>query len=111
MFFLIGGVSPRLRRVYEPSKRIFDALRREPTGFCSPCNQVMPRAAFRQDYWLNLFFLPLMQVRTGEEFIGCEECGAPCSKAVETSACASCRGPMGPLMKFCPECGARLLNH
>lgn len=104
MFFVIVGVSPKVRR-----------LDRQPR-VCSGCGQ---QQAYRQriDHYFNLFFIPLFRVKAGEEVIFCENCrqsvrqaqAAPRSHAPAGRArCPSCGNGTASEFRFCPHCGQRL---
>ncbi len=107
MFFFFGGISPRIKRVTEPSRRMLDLLRKQSTGFCANCQTNVSLDVFRQDYWLNVFFLPLARMKEGEEYLGCDECEMPIIIRLRDT-CRSCNGPLMAGMRFCPNCGIKL---
>ncbi|MCF8050157.1 MAG: zinc ribbon domain-containing protein [Desulfobacterales bacterium] len=103
MFFFIGGITPKTRRIDEQPIR------------CPNCglNQAYRT---RVDHWLHLFFIPVFPVKRGEPFLFCEHCRRPVDSA-RTSAppprsirleCRVCGKPVEEGFRYCPHCGQRL---
>jgi hypothetical protein len=124
MFFFIGGLQPR-RELLDPGPL--------------PCPRCGHRAARIEQvrYYLSLFFIPLVPVRRGEQYLVCENCDAVCPLPSEGPAgfpeaytpetyegldeelegeldngsplnCPECGGPVEPEFDFCPYCGKKL---
>jgi hypothetical protein len=103
MFFFIGGITPKTRRIDDQPRR------------CPVCG--LNRAyQTRVDHWLHLFFIPVLPVKRGEAFVFCETCNRPVDAGTGPAApprrlrseCPSCKYPAEEDFRFCPRCGRRL---
>jgi len=101
MFFIIGGISPKVKTLDENPRR------------CPQCglNQAYPT---RIDHYLNLFFIPLFPVKRGEPTLLCRNCqtmsgGQPFDEATEHPSgalkCSHCGGDLKVKYAYCPYCG------
>jgi predicted RNA-binding Zn-ribbon protein involved in translation (DUF1610 family) len=105
MFFVIGGITPKTKRLDDQPIR------------CPNCG-LSQAYRTRVDHWLHLFFLPVLPVKRGDEFLFCERCNAPVDKrgggggmplrADGRRRCPSCGKEMERAFRFCPHCGQRL---
>lgn len=104
MFFLIGGITPKTRRIDEQPIR------------CANCGRNQAYRT-RVDHWLHLFFIPVLPVRRGEPFVFCEHCRQPVDQirgrepTTPTAGfrqCPSCRKSVEERFRYCPHCGQRL---
>ncbi len=104
MFFFIGGISPRIKKL--------DDL----PGICPRCGQAALRRV-RVDHYLGLFFIPLFPVKKGRTVRLCENCGleipedAPTQASYDTrlaGTCPGCGQKLAPEFRFCPYCGRSL---
>jgi RNA polymerase subunit RPABC4/transcription elongation factor Spt4 len=103
MFFLIGGITPKTKRIDEQPIR------------CPRCGQNQAYRS-RVDHWLHLFFIPVLPVKRGEPFVFCERCRAPVDMdrgaAPRPPAmrlqCPACGRQTEEGFRFCPHCGQRL---
>ena len=89
------------------------------------CRQV------RQDYYVSLFFIPVVPVRRGDPFWQCARCGQGCQgqgaglvrplaedpkppaqstapAGAEPGPCRFCGKPLDADFRYCPYCGARV---
>lgn len=118
-FFFIGGVQPKTVELGQ-ERRLCQAC-----GL-NTCQKV------RQDYYLSMFFIPVVPVRRGEPYWQCGRCGQACGGQVQTTAqatpetpaatqpqasrrpgpaaCRFCGGELKQGFKYCPYCGARINN-
>lgn len=101
-FIFIGGIQPR-RVTVDPGPRR-----------CPRCG-LQTASLQRLDYYLSLFFIPFLRVKTGEEFLACSRCGdlpaaspAAASAEPEGSLCRFCRKSFPAGYLYCPLCGRRL---
>ncbi len=104
MFFFIGGITPKTKRLDDQPIR------------CPNCG--LTRAyRMRVDHWLHLFFIPVLPVKRGGEFLFCERCNGPVEdrgpsgppfEAESPSRCPSCGKELESGFHFCPQCGQRL---
>lgn len=101
MFFLIGGITPRIT--------VLD----ETPVICPVCGLAQARYK-RVDYWLNLFFIPVLRVKKGEPFLMCDRCersvqemGDEYRNALERqeTRCRHCGRALHPEFRYCPHCG------
>ncbi len=104
MFFLIGGITPKTKRIDEQPIR------------CPNCglNQAYRT---RVDHWLHLFFIPVLPVKRGEAFVFCEHCRQPVDPVMGTAPtpppagrrqCPACGKSIEESFRYCPHCGQRL---
>ena len=103
MFFFIGGITPKTKRIDQQPIR------------CPQCglNQAYRT---REDHWLHLFFVPVVPVKRGEPFLFCEHCRRPVGTDRGTASppralraeCPACGKPIKENFRFCPHCGQRL---
>lgn len=104
MFFLIGGITPKVK--------VLD----EKPVVCPVCG--LAQAYYKRlDYWLNLFFVPIVRVRKGEPFLMCDRCersvhemGDDYQTAVDRQDlhCRHCGRALHPEFRYCPHCGNAL---
>ncbi|GBC62789.1 zinc ribbon domain-containing protein [Desulfonema ishimotonii] len=104
MFFFIGGITPKVK-----------ILSKKPE-ICPVCG--LAQAWYkRTDHYLNLFFIPVFRVRTGEPFLMCERCersvhemGAEYEEFLEKqdARCPHCNRSLHPEFKYCPHCGKKV---
>ncbi len=101
-FIFIGGIQPR-RVTVDPAPRR-----------CPRCGLHTARLQ-RMDHYLSLFFIPLLRVKTGSEFLACSRCGeqpaaSPDPPAEESGegVCRFCRKSFPAGYLYCPLCGRRL---
>ncbi|MGD8368949.1 MAG: zinc ribbon domain-containing protein [Desulfobacterales bacterium] len=104
MFFFIGGITPKTKRLDAQPVR------------CPNCGLVR---AFRTrvDHWLHLFFIPVFPVKRGQEVLFCERCNGPVDgrasgwapfRAEGRNPCPFCGKDLERDFRFCPHCGQRL---
>jgi hypothetical protein len=102
--FLIAGVQPKTRRIDDTPRR------------CPICG--LPQAyTTRIDYYLSLFFLPVIRVKQGPPFLLCEHCQQPvedsrpeaegAASASPDTTCVACRKTFDVSYQYCPYCGQR----
>jgi len=105
-FIFIGGVQPRKRQVDDYPRT------------CPSCG--LPSARLKRlDYYISLFFIPLIPIKQGEQFLECERCGGVFSETgeikgeafpgVPSRTCPRCGGAVEPRFRYCPHCGQQLL--
>jgi predicted RNA-binding Zn-ribbon protein involved in translation (DUF1610 family) len=82
---------------------------------CPRCGHPAARLK-RMDNYLSLFFIPVIPVKRGEQFLDCPRCGPVedtisqawhSAQADETPRCVSCKRPLEEGFSFCPYCGTR----
>ncbi|RFT16546.1 MAG: hypothetical protein OP8BY_1724 [Candidatus Saccharicenans subterraneus] len=107
MFFFIGGISPRIKKLDELP------------GICPRCG-LSTLFRVRIDHYLNLFFIPLFPVKKGRPVKLCENCGLEISEhdtrphrpegrdSKATGTCPACGRHLEPGFRFCPYCGRSL---
>jgi len=105
MFLFIGGVQPKTVTVEEAPR------------LCPSCGLAQARLK-RVDYYLSLFFIPLIPVKRGEPVLICDRCGAVSSPEEPVRAnlpstggrekCLRCGKQIESTFEYCPYCGARL---
>jgi hypothetical protein len=104
MFFFIAGITPKTQKIDENPKR------------CPDCG-LYQAYQMRVDHYLNLFFIPLLKVKTGEPFMMCERCHKATdefnrdfsSYREETGlVCKHCGNPIHKGFNYCPYCGKKL---
>ncbi len=107
MFFFIGGLSPRVKKLNGPP------------GVCPRCGAVA-LCRVRVDHYLSLFFIPFFPVRKGQPELICESCGLEIPESNHQGgspedrhsrsgpACPGCGRPLAPEFRFCPFCGRSL---
>jgi ribosomal protein S27AE len=104
-FIFIGGVQPRKRRVDDQPRT------------CPSCG--LPSARLKRlDYYISLFFIPLIPIKQGEQFLECERCGGVFSETgevkreayprVSSETCPRCGDVVDPGFRYCPHCGQQL---
>ena len=107
MFFFIGGVTPKTRRIDDQPVR------------CPDCG-LAQAYRMRVDHWLHLFFIPVFPVKRGDAFLFCERCdkavggrgcGAPPAGDASPPRCPSCGNAVESDFRFCPQCGQRLRSN
>jgi DNA-directed RNA polymerase subunit RPC12/RpoP len=99
----IAGVTPKIKILDQNPRR------------CPVCglNQAYYK---RVDYYLSLFFIPVLRVKKGEPLIMCDRCeqtfnefGADFNRKQQAAtACRYCGKDVGSDFKFCPYCGRRI---
>ncbi|KJS31724.1 MAG: hypothetical protein VR64_09225 [Desulfatitalea sp. BRH_c12] len=102
MFFLIAGTQPK-------TKTIDSAPRR--------CPQCGLHQAVRQqvDYYISLFFIPLIRIKQGKPFLYCRHCRQPVGDLPQHPAiqppsgkkCGACGADVNDHFLYCPHCGNR----
>ncbi len=107
MFFLIGGIAPRVKKLDEQA------------GICPRCGTAALYRA-RVDHYLSLFFIPLFPVSKGQPGLRCENCGLEMPEQnIRTGTteeqnseagpvCPGCHRPVASEFRFCPYCGRSL---
>ena len=104
MFFFIGGITPKVRKL--------DELPR----VCLRCGH-HSFFRIRIDHYLNLFFIPLFPVKKGKPFFSCENCGLesisetqdkPYDFTRQNELCPDCGARLEKDFSFCPYCGRSL---
>jgi len=97
MFFFIGGIQPKTRRISNNPR---------------PCPSCGYHAAYlkRVDSYLSLFFIPVFQVKRGDTVLMCEKCGVVLDKEGRTVKkdnvrCRHCGQNLSGNFTFCPHCG------
>ncbi len=104
--FLIAGVSPKIK-----------VLDKKP-GICPVCglNQAYLK---RVDHYFNLFFIPILRVKTGDPFIMCDRCEKTVPEFDQEYAtvpdvmkmrCGHCDKTIQNSFKYCPHCGNPTAN-
>jgi uncharacterized paraquat-inducible protein A len=102
MFFFIAGIQPK-RITVEQRPRI-----------CGVCG--LQRAYLKRvDSYISLFFIPLIPIKRGEQFLECENCGSvsdesgnPMGHFEKEIRCPRCGSPVKKGFKYCPSCGSQL---
>ena len=98
MFFFIGGIQPRTRRISNNPR---------------PCPSCGYHSAYlkRVDNYLSLFFIPIFPVKRGDKVLICERCGAIFDEKGRTATgdtrCRYCGGNLSEDFTFCPHCGKK----
>ena len=105
MFFFIGGVQPKKIRLDDQPR------------MCKSCG-LFQAHLYRVDNYISVFFLPIIRIKKGIPFIGCERCGSISSEmgsdrteSLKTSPinyCGNCGRSLEAGYKFCPFCGRRI---
>ena len=104
MFFFIAGITPKTKKIDDNPKR------------CPDCG-LYQAYQMRVDYYLNLFFIPVLKVKTGEPFMMCERCHKATGKFNHDSStyqqktgllCKHCGNPIDKGFYYCPYCGKKL---
>jgi uncharacterized CHY-type Zn-finger protein len=104
MFFFIGGITPKTKKIDETPRR------------CPDCG-LYQAYQMRVDHYLNLFFIPVLRIKKGEPFIMCERCHKATNEfsrdfspyREETGLlCKFCGNPIHKGFFFCPYCGKKL---
>ncbi|CAB5119714.1 hypothetical protein D3OALGA1CA_2515 [Olavius algarvensis associated proteobacterium Delta 3] len=101
MFFIIGGISPKVKTLDQNPRR------------CPRCglNQAFTS---RVDHYLNLFFIPLFPVKRGEPVLLCRSCTYTSQDppfrgghgyTSRASNCSHCGGDLKADYAYCPFCG------
>jgi len=97
----IAGVSPKTI-VIDQTPRL-----------CPDCGLAQARLQ-RVDHWLSFFFIPLLRVKKGEEFLFCNRCDHPVFESFTGKAdtqnhyednCSGCSRALDRDHRFCPYCG------
>lgn len=104
--FLIAGVSPKIK-VLDKSPMI-----------CPVCG--LYQAYFKRiDHYFNLFFIPILRVKTGDPFIMCDRCEKTVSEFDQEYAtvpsekkmtCNHCDKTIQGSFNYCPHCGNPTTN-
>jgi uncharacterized CHY-type Zn-finger protein len=102
--FLIAGVQPKTKRISENP---------QPCPACGLTRAYMTRI----DHYISLFFIPLIRVKQGEEFLLCDSCrqqeghftsDRPTEdEASATAVCVACKRSFNGSYRYCPFCGQR----
>ena len=102
--FLIAGVSPKTK-ILDKNPRL-----------CSVCG--LARAYFKRvDYYLSIFFIPILRVKKGQPFIMCDNCekniydfgmGDNLWRSKKDLRCTNCGRALRNEFKFCPFCGKQI---
>ncbi len=105
MFFLIGGLQPKTRKI--------DG---EPNMTCPSCSR--PTLELRRtDQYLSLFFIPLFPVKKGRPHRFCTACGTVADRNGRTAIpgtsggariCRACGRAVQGDFFYCPYCGRPL---
>ncbi len=104
MFFFIGGITPKTKRLEDRPVR------------CPVCG-LSQAYKIRVDQWLHLFFIPVFPVKRGQPFLFCERCnrqvdgqtGGPADGLrPDPNRCPSCGHAIERDFRYCPLCGQRL---
>ena len=99
--FLIAGIAPKTKVLDRASRT------------CPACGLAQARLC-RIDHYLNLFFIPILRVKTGRPVLVCSQCGHaddPNASVPENAAsfaqtrCRSCGRVLEIEFQFCPYCG------
>lgn len=104
MFFFIAGITPKTKKIDDNPKR------------CPDCG-LYQAYQMRVDYYLNLFFIPVLKVKTGEPFMMCERCHRATGEFNHDSStyreesgllCKHCGNPIDKGFYYCPYCGKKV---
>jgi len=104
MFFFIAGLQPRTI--------VLDKMQQ----VCPSCGQY-EAVKKRTDYYLSLFFLPIIPVKKGIPYLYCSKCdyhsipserGLDHSKSRFKYRCAQCGRRLEPEFIVCPYCGKEI---
>jgi len=101
---IIAGISPRIKTIDMTPRR------------CPSCGLFQAHLK-RTDSYLNLFFIPVIRIKTGEPFLVCDRCenreaghiyqspipGEPQKK----NTCKFCGQALEPKFIYCPYCGKK----
>jgi len=99
--FLIAGIAPKTK--------VLDQTPRT----CPSCGLAQAHLC-RIDHYLNLFFIPILRVKTGRPVLVCSRCGhaGDSSASVPENAasfaqtrCRGCGRVLEKEFRFCPYCG------
>lgn len=108
MFFFIGGITPKIKKL-EDQPRI-----------CPFCGR-LSLYRVQIDHYLNLFFIPIMAVKKGKPFFLCENCQHEFLEEPDSEArnqvnfqvnshkvCPDCGRLVEKDFSYCPYCGRSL---
>jgi len=78
---------------------------------CPACGLVRARLQ-RVDHYFSLFFIPVIRVKKGEEFLFCDRCNHPVAESSagtigqgKPDRCSACGNSLEKDHRFCPYCG------
>lgn len=101
MMFFIAGISPKIKLLDNNPRR------------CPVCG--MAQAYYKRvDYYLSIFFLPVLRLKKGEPFIVCEQCEETIHKSGKAHdskpqhharRCRNCGRALRKDFDYCPYCG------
>ncbi len=105
-FFFIGGVQPKIKILDETPRR------------CPRCG-LHQAYLKRMDYYLSVFFIPVLKIKTGQPALICSRCERPADDSGSdlprsqpgspaTKSCRFCDRNFPADHIFCPICGRRL---
>ena len=104
MFFLIGGVQPKIATLDQTPRS------------CPVCGFSQAWLK-RTDHYVSLFFIPVFPVKKGVPVLICKNCGAVSSpeqtsrgmgKDMRGDTCPRCGYGLGADFRYCPGCGAQI---
>ncbi|MCI4444483.1 MAG: zinc ribbon domain-containing protein [Candidatus Aminicenantes bacterium] len=108
MFFFIGGITPKIKKLEEEPK------------ICPRCGRAS-LFKVRIDHYLVLFFIPVCPIKKGQPIFLCENCGLEISErspgnfgihqefsSSTANICPACGHPLEKDFHFCPYCGRPL---
>ena len=93
----------------QPKTTVLDRTPR----LCPACGLARARRQ-RVDHYFSLFFIPVIRVKKGSEFLFCDRCDRSVSEtsagadAVDTDTsptCTACGSALAQDHRFCPYCG------
>jgi len=104
-FFFIGGVQPKIKILDETPRR------------CHRCGRHQAYLK-RMDYYLSIFFIPVLKIKTGQPALICNRCDRPADDSGSglprpqpypaTRTCGFCEKAFPGDYIYCPICGRRL---
>lgn len=93
----------------QPKTTVLDQTPR----LCPVCGLARARRQ-RLDHWFSLFFIPVVRVKKGTDFLFCDRCGRPVTEGStgadavphdESPTCNGCGHALENDHRFCPYCG------
>jgi hypothetical protein len=105
MFFFIGGMQPKTIELDNTPR------------MCPSCGLYQAKLK-RVDYYLSIFFIPVIPVKKGVPFLLCGRCGASSRESGSKGApfqydkkpdrCTGCGGLVEKGFSYCPSCGRKM---